>query len=129
MKIILEIINRKDRGTLFYDGSAFMRRHAYSQRRKKKIPKKPLPRSATTFDPTGPQLAVPHVVRVKPVGVEARTRRSAQSKIGRYKGGSTARRYDPQYHSQTKKRARRTARQTQVRKLSKKKYGRYSQLM
>jgi len=124
--MLYRIINKEDRGVYFYDGSAFMRRHAYSQRSKARTPA-PITKGPVVVD----NRAVPHSVkRVVGRGVTARPR-SAQSKIGRYKGGSTARAYDSSYHSQTNKAKRRRARVAEGKRLKKKgkRKSRYSQLM
>ena len=112
MSKIQEIINRQDRKTFYYDGSRIMYRY-----RKKRA--KPKPKPAPIPEP------------VKTItSYNVKTGVSAQSKIGRYKGGSTARAYDSSYHLKSRKTSRKKARETRRKKLSKRpKRNRYAQLM
>jgi len=81
--------------------------------------RKPAPKPAPVQEPAAP------VIRTLSV-----SGRSAQSKIGRYKGGSTTRAYDSSYHLKARKTSRRKARVARGKKLSKRKpRNRYKQLM
>jgi len=132
VQVILQLINREDRGTVYYDGSRIMGRYARAaagRARTRARARATAVKAAAAESAAKQAKAESHRARVKNRrGIRARKKRPRQDNRA---VNHTAGQFISQtgYHTASAKQSRRTARQSEARRLSVKKYGRYSQLM
>jgi len=133
VQVILQLINREDRGTVYYDGSRIVGRYARAaagRARTRARAKAAAVKAAAAATAAKTAAVEAHRAKVRNRrGVRARKKRPRQD--GGLAVNHTAGQFISQtgYHTASAKQSRRSARQTESRRLSVKKYGRYSQLM
>jgi len=126
MTLITEIIDRKDRDTVYYNSAPMIRRYQRMHAGRRRAAARAAAAAKIATEKATVATAAARAARRARIRNRGRTR-------ARTKGGvnGTSSHFISQtgYHTASAKQARRSARQTEARRLSVKKYGRYSQLM